>query len=57
MVSILLLMDSVGVTYRVILAGGTLLLRQHLSMYIRNHRLGIRNRHVCVDCQLGLKDG
>ena len=30
-------------TYRVVLIGRTFLSRQHLSMDIRNHRLGIRN--------------
>ena len=51
-------------TYRVILAGSTFLPRQHLSVDIRNHclsihnhRLGIRDRHVRIDYQLGLNGG
>ena len=43
-------------TYQICLAGCTFLSRQHPLVHIRNHCLGIRNRHVCIDYQLGLKD-
>ena len=55
-------------TYPVVSVGGTFLSRQQVSMDIGNHRLGlvdhrsgtdndrlgIRNHHVGVGCQLGL---
>jgi hypothetical protein len=44
-------------TYRVVLAGNAFPSRQHVSMEIGNHRLGIRDRHVGTGRQLGLKGG
>ena len=38
-----------------VFAGSTFLPRQHLLINTRNHRLSIRDRHVGIDCQLGLR--
>jgi hypothetical protein len=44
-------------TYRKVLTGSALLLRQHLPMDIPDHRFRISYRHVGTDCQFGLKGG
>jgi hypothetical protein len=38
----------VGYTHRMVLAGGTFLPRQYVSMDISNHRLSVRNRHLSI---------
>jgi hypothetical protein len=57
MVSILFCLRTASYAYRIILTGSTFLSRQHVSMHIRNHRLGIRNHRVGIDRELGLKGG